>query len=256
MTPPPILSFRDVHHRFARGPEVLEAIDLEVSAGEVVSFLGPSGCGKTTLLRLAAGLLSPTKGSLQFDEARPQEKRREMAFIFQHATLLPWLTAQGNVEIPLRLRCLPRAERQRLARERLTLVGLEEQAAYYPRELSGGMQMRVSLARALTLSPRLMLLDEPFGALDAITRNHLNEQLLDLLELAGTTALFVTHSVQEAVFLSHRVVVMASNPGRVHTILDIPLPTRRDAVLREGAAFQQLVAEAAHCLREATTTAA
>jgi NitT/TauT family transport system ATP-binding protein len=241
-----------VGKRFATGPAVLAELSLTAEPGEFIALLGPSGCGKTTCLRLLAGLSEPSSGTLAIDGQTPAAARDRLSFIFQEPTLLPWLTARRNVELPLRLRRVPAAQRAAAALELLERVELAPAADRYPRQLSGGMKMRVSLARALTRSPGLLLLDEPFGALDEITRNHLNESLLRLREAAPLTAFFVTHSVSEAVFLSNRILVLASNPGRLAAEIPVPFPYPRTAALRETLEYQQLVARATAALRAVT----
>ncbi|MDX2112059.1 MAG: ABC transporter ATP-binding protein [Verrucomicrobiota bacterium] len=246
----PIIELLDATKRYGDGPVVLESLSLKVERGEFVALLGPSGCGKSTLLRVVAGLSPLTSGAVTVAGSSPEHAREKMAFIFQEATLLPWLTVQGNVEVPLRLRHETKETREARASALLELVGLATVANYYPRQLSGGMKMRVSLARALTLSPEVILLDEPFGALDAMTRNRLNEELLRLREAQRWTALFVTHSVQEAVFLSSKIVLLGANPGRIHRVLENPLPYPRTAETRETDGFQQLSARLAAELRQ------
>jgi NitT/TauT family transport system ATP-binding protein len=243
---PPIVQFRDVHKRFGEGPPVIDRFTLAVASGEFVSLIGPSGCGKSTLLRLVSGLSPATAGALLVAGAAPEQAREHLAFVFQEATLLPWLTATGNVELPLRLRGVPAAQRRARAAELLALVRLDHAAELYPRQLSGGMKMRVSIARALSREPRILLLDEPFGALDEITRNHLNEELLDWRGKAPFTALFVTHSVAEAVFLSNRILVLAANPGRIHAEVPVDFPFPREAGLRERSEYFAKVAEVSH----------
>lgn len=252
--PSPIVQFQAVRKRYGTGPLVLERLELSIGAGDFVSLIGPSGCGKSTVLKLIAGLNPVTEGALSVLGTSPRAARDRQAFIFQDATLLPWLTAQGNAELPLRLRGVPAAERREKAAAALARVGLADYAGYYPRQLSGGMKMRVSIARALTLSPQLLLLDEPFGALDEMTRNRLNEELLQLRERAGFTAVFVTHSVSEAVFLSNRIVVMAANPGRVHAEVQVDFSYPRKADLREQAAFQAKVNEVSRMLHAVEAT--
>jgi len=232
---------------FATGPTVLEGIDLAVEPGEFVSVIGPSGCGKSTLLRLIAGLETPTQGTVTFTSDAP---RPPLAYLFQDATLLPWLTAQGNIETPLKLAGLTARERATQARALAELVGLSEALDRYPRQLSGGMQMRVSLARALAKTPAVMLLDEPFGALDALTRHRLNEELITLQQAQGWTAFFVTHSINEAVFLSQRIVMLAANPGRVAEVMPIELPFPRNAATRATPAYQAIVATATQRFQE------
>ena len=198
-------------------------IDLEASEGEFISIIGPSGCGKSTLLKTAAGLIKPTRGQIEWASDEPPE----IAFIFQDPTLLPWMTALKNVEVPLRLKGVNGSERRTRCEEAMDKVLLGNYRDFYPRTLSGGMKMRVSLARAMTLNPKLLFLDEPFGALDAITRNQMNQLLLELKEQQNWTALMVTHSVNEAVYMSDRVVVMTRSPGTIHGTLKIDLPHPR-----------------------------
>jgi NitT/TauT family transport system ATP-binding protein len=246
----PIVKFTSLRKRYGAGPVVLSDINLTVAAGDFISLIGPSGCGKSTILKLVSGLSPGSEGSLTVLGTTPKQARDRQAFIFQDATLLPWLTAQRNVELPLRLRGAAAAERAARARETLSLVGLDTAREYYPRQLSGGMKMRVSIARALTLSPQLLLLDEPFGALDEMTRNRLNEELLAIRERSRFTALFVTHSVSEAVFLSNRVLVMAANPGRLHGEIAVDFPYPRTPELRARPEFQAKVNEVTRLLHQ------
>jgi NitT/TauT family transport system ATP-binding protein len=244
----PIVKFTSLQKRYGDGPLVLAGIDLEVQPDDFISFIGPSGCGKSTVLKLVSGLSPWTKGELTVAGLKPRQARDQQAFIFQDATLLPWLTALLNVELPLRLRGMAATERAKKATEMLALVGLGDVGGYYPRQLSGGMKMRVSIARALTLAPQLLLLDEPFGALDEMTRNRLNEELLALRRQSPFTAMFVTHSVAEAVFLSNRIVVMAVNPGRFHAEVPVDFPYPRRPELRAQADFQTKVNEVSRLL--------
>ncbi len=246
----PIVKFTSLQKSYGDGPLVLADINFAVQPGDFVSFIGPSGCGKSTVLKLVSGLSPWTKGELTVAGLKPRQARDRQAFIFQDATLLPWLTAQLNVELPLRVRGIAKAERARTARQMLGLVGLAPVSGYYPRQLSGGMMMRVSIARALTLAPQLLLLDEPFGALDEMTRNRLNEELLALRGQAPFTAMFVTHSVAEAVFLSNRIVVMAANPGRFHAEVPVGFPYPRRPELRAQPGFQATVNEVSRLLHE------
>jgi NitT/TauT family transport system ATP-binding protein len=245
----PHVEFRSVTKRFGDGPVVLDRLSLEVGAGEFVSLIGPSGCGKSTLLRLIAALSPVTSGEVLVDGRPPARGQRETAFIFQDPTLLPWLTVQGNIEVPLRIRGVVRAERRQQADKLLQLVRLADVRDRYPRQLSGGMKMRVSVARALVQSPRLLLMDEPFGALDEMTRHHLNEELLEIRRAENWTAFFVTHSVAEAVFLSSRILVLAANPGRVVADVAVPFGYPRDAGLRGRGDYHALVDEVADLLR-------
>jgi NitT/TauT family transport system ATP-binding protein len=212
---------------FANGVRALDPIDLVVREGEVVTLVGPSGCGKSTLLRLIAGLVQPSAGRIGLS---PAAQSAGLAFVFQNPTLMPWASVERNVRLPLDLTGAERARAQDKVRRALELVGLNDFARFYPRELSGGMQMRASIARALVTGPRLLLMDEPFGALDEITRNRLDRDLSELCAREKLTVLFVTHSIYEAVFLSSRVLVMSARPGRIfqEVAIDEPQP-RRDA---------------------------
>jgi NitT/TauT family transport system ATP-binding protein len=251
-----LVSCQAVGKRFGDGPVVLENLSFTAMRGDFVSVIGPSGCGKSTLLRLLAGLTPPTSGEIKIGERAPENSAEELAFVFQEPALLPWATVAENVELPLNLRRWP-SERRTLCRQRvLELVRLGERAEAYPRQLSGGQKMRVSLARALTLSPSLLLLDEPFGALDEMTRQHLNEELLAIRERETWTAFFVTHSVAEAVFLSNRILVLAAQPGRLHAEVAVDLPYPRTAATRESPRYLQLVAEVTHTLRSVDQFAA
>lgn len=253
MVSPPHVQFRDLTKHYGAGPAVLKGIDLSVAAGEFVSLIGPSGCGKSTLLKLIAGLSPVTRGSLKVRGSDPGEVRDAMAFIFQDPTLLPWLTVERNIETLLRIRRVPRRESLPTVESMLDRVRLTPVRNLYPRQLSGGMKMRVSIARALSVAPELLLLDEPFGALDEMTRDHLNEELLDLRVEQNWTAFFVTHSVREAVFLSNRIVVLAANPGRIHALIDVPLAYPRTEETRDSKAYHEIVTRVSHILRSVET---
>ena len=227
---------------------MLAPLDLDIRAGEFVSILGPSGCGKSTLLRLLSGLAEPSSGTLSVGGHAPGGSD-DLAYVFQDPTLLPWLNVSANVETLLRLRHTPAAELARRRDAALELVGLATRARAYPRQLSGGQKMRVSLARALALEPRVLLLDEPFGALDEMTRDRLGEELLAIHARQRWTALFVTHSVAEAVFLSTRVIILAAQPGRIAHDLAIDLPYPRNHDIRRDPAYLRLVAEVSARLR-------
>ncbi len=246
--PSPVVQLTSVTKRFGDAPPVLDGIDLTAQPGEFISLIGPSGCGKSTLLRLLSGLTPPTAGTLDVLGAPPGETDR-LAYVFQDPTLLPWLDVTGNVEALLRLRNLPAAERAARREQALRLVRLTDHARHYPRQLSGGQKMRVSLARALTLRPDLLLLDEPFGALDEMTRDHLNEELLAIRAEQNWTAFFVTHSVAEAVFLSTRILILAPHPGRIVADIAIDFPHPRTDELRRTDAYLRLVAEVSRQLR-------
>jgi len=237
--------------RYGAGQTILESINLTISKGEFVSFIGPSGCGKSTALKLIAGLAVPTSGTISVEGMTPKNAREVISFIFQDATLLPWRTVKQNVGLGLELEGVESNRRKEKTSQLLELVGLQHMSDAYPRELSGGMKMRVSIARALATSPRLLLMDEPFAALDEMSRDRLNEQLLRLRDEQKWTAVFVTHSVAEAVFLSTRIVVLASNPGRIHTMLPIELPLPRTAALRDTPEFEACVMQVSHALRAA-----
>jgi len=246
---PPLISLLGVGKRFANGTEALSGLDLTVGAGEFLSILGPSGCGKSTLLRLIAGLAEPSEGRITFAQARAP--RRDIGFVFQDPTLMPWANALANVRLPLRLAGLPRAEQEARAEAALAAVGLRGFERAWPRQLSGGMRMRVSIARALVTRPSLLLLDEPFAALDEITRHRLNDDLLALWAGSGMTVVFVTHSVFESVYLSSRVVVMAARPGRVVAELPIPIPVPRPPGFRTSAPYAALCRRAMQALERA-----
>jgi NitT/TauT family transport system ATP-binding protein len=241
---PSLLSFTRVGKRFADGTQALAGIDLSIAPSEFVSVVGPSGCGKTTLLRLASGLAQTTEGSVELRTDR-------VGYVFQDPTLLPWRNVRSNVELFGELRRLPRAERRRRAREAINLVGLSDFARHRPRTLSGGMRMRVSLARSLTLEPELFLLDEPFGTLDEITRERLNDDLLQLFMYQRFAALFVTHSVTEAVYLSARVIVLSARPGQILGEFDVPFDYPRPSRLRFDPEFTRTAARVSACMRGA-----
>ncbi|WP_425144980.1 ABC transporter ATP-binding protein [Deinococcus sp.] len=228
------IEVQNVHKRFPDGTLALEGVSLQVQAGEFVSLVGPSGCGKSTLLRILAGLETATSGSVSLNGHLPSapQSRQDMAFVFQEPTLMPWKTVLHNVALPLELRGTPLAEREARARRCLELVGLGARAGAFPRELSGGMKMRVSIARALVTEPKVMLMDEPFGALDEMTRQRLNDEVLGIQQATGATVVFVTHNMFEAVYLSQRIVVMTPHPGRIAAVLDVPEAYPRDARFR------------------------
>jgi NitT/TauT family transport system ATP-binding protein len=228
----------------------LAGIDLQVSGGEFVSLIGPSGCGKSTLLRIIAGLIPPTSGEVTVNGKTADQARKdqEYGFAFQQAGLLEWRSVAGNVELPLVVHGVPRAKRRARARELLDLVGLGDFAEHRPGELSGGMQQRVAIARALAESPTLLLMDEPFGALDEMTRERMQGELVRIAAETGAAVVFVTHSISEAVFLSHRVVVMSPRPGRIADIIGIDLGAR-DLQTREAPEFFAAVTQVREALR-------
>jgi NitT/TauT family transport system ATP-binding protein len=247
--PKPIVELSAVDKRYGDGPLILDKVSFAAQPGDFITLIGPSGCGKSTILKLISGLNPISAGSIVVDGSSPDGAAGKLAFVFQEPTLLPWLDVVRNVELPLRLHGDDAASRSGAARKSLELVGLSDRADYYPRQLSGGQKMRVSIARALTLSPRILLLDEPFGALDEMTRDHLNEELLGIRQQLAWTAFFVTHSVAEAVFLSNRILVMAANPGRLHAEVAVDLPYPRTEETRQSPAYQKLVAEVSKILR-------
>jgi len=236
----PAVEVLSVEKTYPNGTQALEPVNLTVREGEFVTLLGPSGCGKSTLLKMVAGLLAPTDGRILLwrkpvDQVEASGHR--LSFVFQEATLMPWARVQANVRLPLDLANVPREAADARVAESLKLVGLEKFSGSLPRELSGGMQMRVSIARGLVTEPTLLLMDEPFGALDEITRNRLDSDLLELWQRKKLTVIFVTHSIFEAVYLSNRVIVMAARPGRVvdEVVIDEPYP--RDAAFRVSTTF-------------------
>lgn len=228
--------------------QALKDVDLTISRGDFVSFIGPSGCGKTTFLRCVAALEHPTGGTLSVNGMPPDEARRQRAYgyVFQAAGLYPWRTISKNIKLPLEIMGYDRAEQEKRARNVLQLVDLEGFGEKYPWQLSGGMQQRASIARALAFDADLLLMDEPFGALDEIVRDHLNEQLLALWRRTRKTICFVTHSIPEAVYLSTRIVVMSPRPGRITDVIENPLPAERPLDIRDTPEFLAI----AHRVRE------
>jgi NitT/TauT family transport system ATP-binding protein len=241
----PIVSLRDVGKAFGTGTQALDGLGLDVREGEFLSLLGPSGCGKSTALRIIAGLSEPSSGAMTW---RDENARQGLGFVFQEPTLMPWTTVFGNVFLPLKLKGADRAAATPRVAQAIERVGLADFAQAYPRELSGGMRMRVSIARALVTAPRVLLMDEPFAALDEITRFRLNDDLVALWRELRMTVVFVTHSVFESVFLSTRIVVMTPRPGRVASELAIDV-SNRDASFRtsaEYAGYCRVASEALH----------
>jgi NitT/TauT family transport system ATP-binding protein len=230
----------------------LRDVDLRVGTGDFVSLIGPSGCGKTTLLRAIADLAPLTSGRLSVNGMTPDEARRARAYgyVFQAPALFPWRNVLRNVTLPLELAGLAKTERDAVAAEYLSLLGLQDFARKFPWQLSGGMQQRVSIARALSFKPALLLMDEPFGALDEITRDNLNLHLHELWRRTGMTSVFVTHSIPEAVFLSTRIVVMSPRPGRVLRVIESHLPSQRTLEMREMPEFAALAHDVRAALRE------
>jgi NitT/TauT family transport system ATP-binding protein len=244
----PAIALDRVTKSYGAASPVLQAVDLQVHRREFVSIIGPSGCGKSTLLKMVAGLSPISSGAISIHGMMPQKAREIMSFIFQDATLLPWRTVRQNVVLGLELDGMAREAREARVDAVLSLVGLSPVADAFPRQLSGGMKMRVSIARALAIRPQLLLLDEPFAALDEMTRDHINEELLRLREEQGWTALFVTHSVAEAVFLSTRILILAPNPGRVACDIPIDLPFPRTDATRRSEAFERTISNVSRAL--------
>jgi len=239
-----LLSFNNVSMTFDEGTRALDNVSFSINAGEFVTVVGPSGCGKSTLLRIASKLEANTGGTCSID-------RNSIGYVFQDATLMPWRTVERNVELIAELHKLPKADRQRLAAEAIELVGLRGFEDKYPRQLSGGMRMRASLARSLVMKPKVFLFDEPFGALDEITRERLNDELLRLFQHEGFAGLFITHSITEAVYMSTKVLVMSARPGKIIAEFDVPFAYPRSHDLRYEAEFGELCGKISHALRGA-----
>jgi NitT/TauT family transport system ATP-binding protein len=240
---------------FGSGPAAvtaLEGIDLTIRQGEFVSLIGPSGCGKSTLLRLIGDLTAPTTGTVRVNGKPATRARldRDYGMVFQAPVLMDWRTIARNIELPLEIMGYPAAERARRAADLLRLVELEAFGDRHPWELSGGMQQRVAIARALSFDPKLLLMDEPFGALDEMTRERMNAELMSIWQRTGTTIVFVTHSIPEAVFLSTRVVVMSARPGRISRVVEIDLPATRSVETRESERYFELVTRVREALRQ------
>ncbi len=254
MSEKPVISASGLSLVFAThdGPvHALSNINLDIHEGEFVSLIGPSGCGKTTLLRVIADLEQPTAGTITVNGMTPHQarERRAYGYVFQQAALFPWRTIAANVGLPLEVMGLDKAEAQRRVKENIALVNLAGFEKKHPWQLSGGMQQRASIARALAVEPAMLLMDEPFGALDEIVRDHLNEQLLKLWAKTKKTVVFVTHSIPEAVFLSTRIVVMSPRPGRIHEIIDCNLGADRPLEIRETLEFQRIAQQVRDGLR-------
>ena len=253
----PVISVSAANKIFNVGSDeaviALKDINLEIQPGEFVSFIGPSGCGKSTLLRLIANLTEPTNGTVVVNGKSPREARlnREYGFVFQAATLYEWRTIKKNVQLPLEIMGYALEEQEQRAQKMLEMVELGRFGNHYPGQLSGGMQQRASIARALAFEPPLLLMDEPFGALDEFTRDRMNMELLRIWRQTQTTVLFVTHSIAEAVFLSTRVVVMSARPGRIKDVIDIDLPHPRLFETRESEAYYGYVTAVRESLRDA-----
>ena len=255
MTDQPVVHLAGVDKVFGRADQptmtALQAIDLDIRRGEFVSLIGPSGCGKSTLLRIIGDLLRPTTGEVIVNGKPADRARRDRDYgmVFQAPVLFEWRTVEDNVKLPLELQGTDSATRTRRARQMLDLVELGDFLGHYPYQLSGGMQQRVAIARALSFEPAILLMDEPFGALDEMTRERMNSEVLRIWEQTNTTVVFVTHSIPEAVFLSSRVVVMSARPGRIVKVIDVDLPRPRTDDTRETRRYFELVTEVREALR-------
>ncbi|QFU15382.1 ABC transporter ATP-binding protein [Microvirga thermotolerans] len=249
--PIPLLAVNGVTKVFANGVTALSRVSMSLAAGECVTLLGPSGCGKSTLLRILAGLTAPTEGDVSWPDRADRDHRHEIGFVFQEPTLMPWADVADNVWLPLRLRGIPRSKAKERIEECLARVGLEDFAGAYPRELSGGMKMRASIARALVLRPRLLLMDEPFGALDEIARFRLNDDLLRLKRELGCAVVFVTHSVFESVYLADRVLVMSPRPGAIVAEVAVDAPRERGLGFRTSETYAAQCGRVSRILAEA-----
>jgi NitT/TauT family transport system ATP-binding protein len=250
----PIVALRGVSKTFANGTLAVDKLDLEIHEGEFLTLLGPSGCGKSTALRMIAGLNEPSSGVIDWRDS--EAASREISFVFQEPTLMPWTTIAGNVRLPLTLRGLDENAAAPKVWDALAQVGLSDFGRVYPRELSGGMKMRASIARGLVTEPKLLLMDEPFAALDEITRFRLNDDLLALWRELGKTVVFVTHSVFESVYLSQRIVVMTPRPGSIFTELTIDAPYPRDESFRTSAEYAGFCRQVSEALKQASAAGA
>ena len=251
----PVVQLQGVDKVFGGGDQpattALEEIDLAIRSGEFVSLIGPSGCGKSTLLRIIGDLISPSRGTVVVNGKPADRARRDRDYgmVFQAPVLFEWRTVEDNVKLPLEIQGAGSAKRTARAKEMLELVELGDFLGHYPYQLSGGMQQRVAIARALAFEPAILLMDEPFGALDEMTRERMNSEVLRIWERTGTTVIFVTHSIPEAVFLSSRVVVMSARPGRITKVIDVDLPRPRNEDTRETRRYFELVTEVREALR-------
>lgn len=247
-SPKELLSLNYIDKIFSESVVALENMSLSVQENDFLSLLGPSGCGKSTALRIIAGLINPTKGKINWSDSAFSD---QLGVVFQEPTLMPWATVEDNVWLPMRLKGIPKAKVLKDIHQSLEIVGLQGFEKAYPRELSGGMKMRVSIARAMVTKPKLILMDEPFAALDEITRFKLNNDLLAMKERIGCTVIFVTHSVFESVFLSNRIVIMAARPGRVIKEVQVDSPYPRDDIFRTSVEYTKYCRATSNALQEA-----
>ena len=252
MSDAPLIELSGVAKTYGNGTVALTGVDARIERGSFVSLVGPSGCGKSTLLRMIAGLIEPSHGSISWP-ATGGERPGDVGFVFQDATLMPWARVIDNVYLPLKLKGIARKDAEPRLREALARVGLSDFAESFPRELSGGMKMRVSIARALVTEPPVLLMDEPFAALDEFTRERLDDDLLELWATQKWTVIFVTHSVYESVYLSERVLVMGARPGRILKEIDVEAPSPRGRAFRESADFIGQCAQVSAALRQGAT---
>ncbi|SIQ77379.1 NitT/TauT family transport system ATP-binding protein [Priestia flexa] len=249
---PTIVQMNRVNKMYANGKVAVKDVNLTIQQGEFVSFVGPSGCGKSTIFKMISGLIDQTSGHVDILGKTPRDAQKEstdVAFVFQDATLLPWRSVIDNVMLPLEFRNIAHSEKKERAYKVLEMVGLKEYTKALPRELSGGMKMRVSIARALIAKPKLLLMDEPFGALDEITRQNLQSELLRIWENEKMTVLFITHNVFEAVYLSTKIAVMTPSPGKIESMVEVNLPFPRKAEIRTDPQFSSVVANVSHDLK-------
>lgn len=246
----PEITLNQVSKQYDNGTQALVAIDLKIFAHQFMSLVGASGCGKSTILRLISGLTAPSAGTLTWQNS---QLKQQLAFVFQDAALMPWATVEENIQLPLKLAKNSLSDSQEKVNNAMKLVGLESFSKSYPRQLSGGMKMRVSLARALVTEPQILLLDEPFGALDEITRSKLNDDLLQLWQEKQWTVLFVTHNIYEAVYLSNRVLVMTPRPGKIIADIKIDAPYPRHQTFRTSPVYNQYCQEVSQVLESALT---
>ncbi|MGG3887629.1 ABC transporter ATP-binding protein [Metabacillus fastidiosus] len=248
-----LVNLQQVEKIYPNGTIAVQDVNLKIKEGEFVSFVGPSGCGKSTIFRLITGLTEPSAGGLEILGGNPEAARKSgrLSFVFQDATLMPWCNVIDNVMLPLKLRGVPKAQQKEEAERVLELVGLKDYHKSLPRQLSGGMKMRVSIARSLVVNPGLLLMDEPFGALDEITRQTLQQELLSIWgKDPKMTVLFVTHNVFEAVYLSTKIAVMTPRPGKIAELIDVPIPYPRDSDFRTTAAFSEIVTRVNGALKQ------
>jgi len=251
-TDQPIVKMEKVNKIYPNGKTAVQNVSMQIRQGEFISFVGPSGCGKSTIFNMISGLITHTEGKLEIlgtSPAQALKQSTDVSFVFQEPTLFPWRTVLDNVSLPLEFRSFSKKEKLEKVYQVLELVGLQDYAKSLPRELSGGMRMRVSIARALVAKPKLLLMDEPFGALDEITRQKLQTELLSIWEKEKMTVLFITHNVFEAVYLSTKIAVMTPSPGKIESVIQVPLPYPREEELRTTHDFSDIAAKVSQDLK-------